>query len=89
MPKKSGKRSEKNNRKTYAPREPETISIDQAMRFLDDARALYRGTDEPTQAISLRVPANVLRSFKTKAKLDGRKYQSVIVALMRKWVLEK
>jgi predicted DNA binding CopG/RHH family protein len=65
------------------------LSVDQTLRFLEDVRTLYRGTDEPTQAISLRVPKNVLRSFKTKAGLEGRKYQSVIVALMRKWIVER
>jgi hypothetical protein len=59
------------------------------MRFLEDARELQRGVDEPTRAISLRVPANVLRTFQAKAKLDGRKYQSVIVALMRKGASER
>ena len=79
MPKKSAKKS--------AKPEPK-ITPDQAMRFLEDARTLYRGPDEATRAISIRVPENVLRTFKTKAKADGKKYQSVIVALMRKWVFE-
>jgi hypothetical protein len=65
------------------------LTVDQTLRFLEDARTLYHGPDEPTQAISLRVPKNVLRAFKTKAGLEDRKYQSVIVALMRKWIVEK
>ena len=80
MPKKSAKKSKPN---------PAELTVEQAMRFLDDARTLYRDVDEPTCAISVRVPANVLRSFKTKAGIEGRKYQSVIVALMRKWISER
>ncbi len=65
------------------------ISIDQAMRFLEDARTLYAGADETTAAISIRIPKNVLRAFKTKAQIENRKYQSVIVSLMRKWISER
>lgn len=68
---------------------PAELTVDQAMQFMEDARMLGSGTDEPTQAISLRVPKNVLRAFKTKALSEDRKYQSVIVGLMRKWITER
>ena len=44
--------------------------------------------DEPTVAISLRVPGNILRSIKLKAKSDGKKYQSLIVEYLRKGIKE-
>jgi uncharacterized protein (DUF4415 family) len=68
------------------PKKDRDLTPDQAMRFLEDVRELYRGVDEPTQAISIRIPRNVLRAFKTKAEAEGKKYQSVIVSLMREWV---
>lgn len=76
MPKTSARKS---------PRARSEMSVDEAMRFLEDMQHLGSEIDEPTQAISLRVPRNVLRVFKARAKLDARKYQSVIVALMREW----
>lgn len=78
MSKKSAKRS--------PPRKSKNATIDEAMRFLEDSRLLFSGNDEATKAISIRVPANVLRAFKTKAKVQEKKYQSVIITLMRKWI---
>lgn len=45
--------------------------------------------DEPTVAISLRVPENILRSLKLKAKAEGKKYQSLMIEYLRKGLLEK
>lgn len=61
-----------------------TISPEEAVRFLEDIRLMASDINEPTIAISLRVPANVLRSVKTKAKSEGKKYQSLIVEYIRK-----
>ncbi len=44
--------------------------------------------DEPTVLISLRVPGNILRSIKLKAKADGKKYQSLMVEYLRRGVRE-
>ncbi len=63
---------------------PLTISPEEAVRFLEDIRIMASDINEPTVAISLRVPANVLRSVKTKAKSEGKKYQSLIVEYIRK-----
>lgn len=43
----------------------------------------------PTIAISLRVPANVLRAIKLKAKAEGKKYQSLMVEYLRRGPREK
>lgn len=59
------------------------ISPEEAVQFLEDFRTLQADLDEPTVAISLRVPANLLRAVKLKAKADGKKYQSLMIELLR------
>lgn len=39
-----------------------------------------------TKAISIRIPENLLSAFKTKAKLNGKPYQTKIKELMRDWL---
>lgn len=58
----------------------------QAADFLEDYINMVHGKDEPGQPISIRIPANVLRSFKVVAKSKGLRYQSQIVLLMREWL---
>lgn len=65
------------------------ISPDDAIRFLEDVRVMYSEKDEPTEAISLRVPGNILRAIKLKAKADNKKYQSLIVEYLRKGLRER
>lgn len=60
------------------------ISPDEAVEFLESIRIMSSEIDEPTIAISLRVPANILRSVKLKAKADGKKYQSLMVEYLRR-----
>lgn len=60
------------------------ISPEEALRFLEDIRIMSTEIDEPTVAISIRVPGNILRALKFKAKADGKKYQSLIVDSLRK-----
>lgn len=66
-----------------------TITPEEAIRFLEDIRLMTSEIDEPTVAISLRVPGNILRAIKLKAKSDGKKYQSLIVEYLRKGLREK
>lgn len=66
-----------------------SISPEEALRFLDGIRTMSSEIDEPTVAISLRVPGNVLRAIKWKAKADGKKYQSLMVDYLRKGLREK
>ncbi len=61
------------------------LSPEQTLQFLEDFRLMVHGQDKQTKAISLRVPENILVSFKMKAKNKNQKYQSVIVHLMREW----
>ncbi len=65
------------------------ISPEEAVRFLEEIRVMSSEIDEPTIAISLRVPGNVLRAIKLKAKADGKKYQSLMVEYLRKGLREK
>jgi predicted DNA binding CopG/RHH family protein len=62
---------------------PASISPEEAIQFLEDIRVMTTEIDEPTVAISLRVPANILRATKTRAKASGKKYQSLIVEYIR------
>ncbi len=56
------------------------------LNFINDFQNMIHSTDEKTKAISLRVPNNILRMFKSKAARKGLKYQSVITSLMREWI---
>lgn len=60
------------------------ISPEEAVEFLDSFRKMMAEKDEPTQAISIRIPANILRVIKTRAKMENKKYQSLIVEYLRK-----
>ncbi len=59
------------------------ISPLQAVQFLEDMRKLSADINEVTVPISLRVPANLLRVLKTHAKMEGKKYQSLIISFIR------
>lgn len=59
------------------------ISPEDAVQFLEDIRTMTSNQDEPTVAISLRIPANILRLLKIKATTEGKKYQSLIIELLR------
>lgn len=69
----------KKNKATKAP----SISPEEAVQFLEDIRLMASEIDEPTVAISLRVPGNILRAIRLKAKSDGKKYQSLMIEYFR------
>lgn len=75
--------------KASSKEKSQKISPESALRFLEDMRVMSSQIDEPTVAISLRVPENILRSLKLKAKADGKKYQSLMIEYLRKGLLEK
>ncbi len=64
------------------------ISPSDALRFLEDMRLLTTEIDRPRVSISLRVPANLLNALKTKAKSEGKKYQSMMLEILRKSLRE-
>lgn len=62
------------------------MTPNQVMEFLDSFQQVVSGQDQKTKLISMRVPENVLETFKVIAKNKNQKYQSVIVQLMRDWI---
>ena len=70
-------------RKRPLARETDAVTPLQALQFLEDVRVLYSSMDEATSAISLRVPENILRLLKTRAAVEGKKYQSLIIQILR------
>lgn len=60
------------------------MTSEEIVDFIESMRNLSAHIDEPTVAISLRVPANILRATKAKAKSEQRKYQSLIVEYIRR-----
>ncbi|MDB5037564.1 MAG: hypothetical protein JWQ35_1092 [Bacteriovoracaceae bacterium] len=64
-----------------------SLSKESILEFQDDFQKLASGRDEPTQAISIRIPENVLRSIKLIATLRNQRYQSLIVSVLRDFVM--
>lgn len=62
----------------------QSLSPEEAVQFLHDFQNLTAQIDEPTVLISLRIPANLLRNLKTVAKIENKKYQSMIINFIRK-----
>lgn len=79
----------KKSSRTSTTKKTTQISPEEAVEFLENIRLMASEIDEPTQAISLRIPKNVLRSVKLKAKADGKKYQSLIIQYIRQGLREK
>lgn len=67
----------------------QAISPEEAVQFLHDFQNLSNQIDEPGISISLRIPANILRNLKTTAKIENKKYQSMIVDFIRKGLSPK
>ncbi len=64
------------------------LTPDQVVRFLDDFRRLHGKRPARSKLISLKVPEDLLNTFKAKAKMINMPYQTQIKALMREWVLD-
>lgn len=64
------------------------LTPEEAVSFLDSFRQMLADQDEPTQAISIRIPGNILRAIKLKAKNENKKYQSLIVDYLRQGLSE-
>ncbi len=61
----------------------------QILKFLDDFRSLHSDAERSkSKLISIKVPENLLNTFKTKSKLEGTPYQTQIKKLMKDWVKE-
>ncbi len=64
------------------------LTPDQVVRFLDDFRRLHGNRPAKSKLISMKVPEDLLNTFKAKAKLINMRYQTQIKALMKEWVLD-
>ena len=63
---------------------------DQIVRFLDGFRALGRPpASAKSRLISMKVPEDLLRSFKSACDKEGAAYQTRIKELMRRWLAER
>ena len=63
------------------------MTPEQIVQFLEDFRTMYfEAKPKKSKLISIKVPENLLRSFKVKAKLNDIPYQTQIKRLMKDWV---
>ena len=60
---------------------------DEIVRFLEDFSLLHcDSANNKSRLISLKVPERMLTIFRTKARLEGKKYQTQIKILMEAWI---
>lgn len=66
------------------------LTPDQIIEFLEHFREVAHGSGRSSsKLISIKIPENLLSTFKFKARSKGQRYQSVIKDLMRKWLLSE
>ena len=60
---------------------------EQVLQFLEDFRELQKSRKPvKSRLISIKIPEDLLESFKAKAACTGRPYQTLIKELMREWL---
>ncbi len=64
------------------------LTPDQVLRFLDDFRRLHGKRPAKSKLISMKVPEDLLNTFKARAKMINMPYQTQIKVLMKEWVLD-
>ncbi len=66
-----------------------TMTPDQIARFLEDFRTLHseRTQTQKSILISMKVPPDLLQTFKAKCQLANTPYQTQIKKLMKDWLL--
>lgn len=75
-------------RKSDVSSSQQKLTPEQALDFLEGMRQLQSGIDEKTQPISIRVPGNLLRAYKTLAQTEGRSYQTMMIQALRDFLLK-
>lgn len=63
------------------------IAPEEALKFLENMRTLNKKIDGPKKPISIRIPENILEAIKIKANLENRKYQNLIVDIVREYLV--
>lgn len=67
--------------------EAQKMSKEDILQFLDDFRVIVgKAEKQESQLISIKVPKQLLRSFRVKAELNKMPYQTMIKLLMEKWL---
>ena len=65
------------------------MTPNQIVRFLDDFRQLHsKTTTAKSKLISIKIPVDLLQTFRRKSELSGTAYQTQIKKLMKAWVLD-
>ncbi len=60
---------------------------EQVLQFLEDFRELQKSRKPvKSKLISIKIPEDLLESFKAKANHKGRPYQTLIKDLMKEWL---
>ncbi len=65
------------------------LTPEQALEFLESFRKLQAGLDEPTKAISLRVPGNILNAYKNLAISQNMPYQRMMIQALREYLSKR
>lgn len=60
-----------------------------AVEYLESFRQMLGGRDEASIAISIRVPQNILKSYKARAAVENRPYQSMMIQALRRYLEEQ
>lgn len=76
-------------KKRKVSRDANQVGPEDAVRFIEGMREMLSSRSDPTVAISIRVPKNLLASLKLKAKIEGKKYQSLAIELIRIGLVRK
>ncbi|MCK5357502.1 MAG: hypothetical protein KAI33_07000 [Elusimicrobiales bacterium] len=59
----------------------------QIISFIEDFKILHlRKEKQKSKLISIKIPEIMLKSFKSKAKISGLRYQTQIKVLMEEWL---
>ncbi len=66
------------------------MSVTERLQFLDNYRKLHgtRAQSSKSKLISLKVPEDLLDTFKRQCELNGVKYQTQIKQLMRDYLVD-
>lgn len=56
------------------------------IQFLEDMRKLSSSLNNQSKLISMKIPENLLRTFKAKCEAKDLKYQTQIKKLMLEWL---
>ncbi len=60
---------------------------EQILNYLEDFRKMYfHAKQQRSKLISIKMPENLLRTFRAKSELHGIKYQTQIKILMDNWL---